>query len=138
MPASRTLILSTGVVLLFSLFVSACKDDNPLTGESPSNVIFPAAGISYGRHMQPLFDQTCALVGCHDDGQHQSALKLTNYGNLMFNSLPVVIRSKPDESVLVWRVEGRVGQRMPPYGNPLNQNQINGIRTWVAEGAINN
>jgi hypothetical protein len=51
----------------------------------------------------------------------------------------VVIPGKPDQSILVFWIEGRVGtERMPPGSQALNQNQINGIRTWVAEGAKNN
>jgi hypothetical protein len=40
---------------------------------------------------------------------------------------------------LIRRVEGQAGYpRMPPYTNMLNDNQINGLRTWIAEGAKNN
>jgi hypothetical protein len=56
----------------------------------------------------------------------------------MFNSLQVVVRGEPDQSVLVFRIEGSLSPRMPLNLNALNQNQINGIRTWVAEGALNN
>ncbi len=128
------------MVLLFpALLPLGCKDANPLTGESPSNIVFPATGVKFGLHVQPLFDQTCALVGCHDNSAHQSALKLDNYGDLVFNAPQTeVVRGKPDASVLVLRIQGTTGTRMPPYGNPLNQNQVNGIRTWIAEGANNN
>jgi mono/diheme cytochrome c family protein len=119
---------------------AGCKDVNPqlANGDSPSNVVFPAANVSYRYNLQPLFDQACALSGCHDDGAHQSALKLTSFGNLMFQLPGVVVPGKPDQSTLVFRIEGRVGDRMPPTTNQLNDNQINGIRTWVAEGAKNN
>jgi hypothetical protein len=40
--------------------------------------------------------------------------------------------------VLVLRIQGSVGARMPPGQYPLNQNQIDGIRTWIAEGAKDN
>jgi hypothetical protein len=37
------------------------------------------------------------------------------------------------------KIEGRAdGARMPLNRNPLNQNQINGIRTWINEGAQRN
>ena len=134
----RAGVLPAVTWVLLVMICAGCKDQNPVNGDSPSNIVFPATNVSYGRHVEPLFQQTCTLAGCHDDGNHQSALKLTSYDNLMFGSLPVVVRSKPDESVLVWRVEGRVGARMPFNRNALNQNQINGIRTWIAEGASNN
>lgn len=115
-----------------------CKDSvaDP-DGGSPSDVVFPASNVSYQEHVQPLFNQTCALAGCHDDGQNQR-VRLTSYGNLVFANPPVLVEGVPDQSLLVLRIEGRLGQRMPLNRNPLNQNQINGIRAWVAEGARNN
>jgi hypothetical protein len=116
-----------------------CKDVNsPLAGDSPSNIVFPTANVSFGRQVQPLFNQTCALAGCHDDGDHQSVLKLTSYDNLMFGGALVVVRKQPDQSVIVLSIEGRVGSLMPLNRNPLNQNQITGIRAWIGEGALNN
>ncbi len=125
-------------VLAASLQVFGCKDSNPLTGESPSNIVFPSTGVSYGRHVQPLFDQACNYSGCHDDGQHQSQLKLTTYDNTVRMLPGIVIPNDPDHSLLVLRIQGSIGPRMPPSGNGLNDNQINGIRSWIAAGAPNN
>ncbi len=138
MRSGIRLLLSAGVCAGL-LGLTGCKDDSVSgSGDSPSNIIFPASNVSHIQHVQPLFNQTCTLVGCHDDGQHQSALRLTSYDRLMFGSLQVVVQGQPDQSVLVLRIEGRLGERMPLGKNPLNQNQINGIRTWIAEGALNN
>jgi len=115
-----------------------CKDqNNPVDGESPSNVVFPVRDVSYQYHVQVLFDQACNSASCHGEGAHPSALKLTNWGNTVIMTPGVVIPGKPDASTLVLRIEGR-GAIMPPYGNLLNQNQINGIRAWIVEGAKNN
>lgn len=125
--------------LLLSAAVPACKDTVvPNQGDSPSNVLFPARDVSFTYHVQPLFNQACNYTGCHDAGAHQSPLKLTGYGELVLTIPGIVVSGQPDQSMLVFRVEGRVGQRMPPGNYPLNQNQINGVRTWVAEGAKNN
>lgn len=127
------------VAASLSLSVLACKDDNP-TGDdgSPSTVVFPTSNVSYDQHVQPLFNQACALSGCHDNGSTQSPLKLTSYGNAVLSIPGIVVARNPDGSTLVLRIQGSVGQRMPPTGNMLNQNQINGIRTWIAEGARQN
>lgn len=117
---------------------AGCKDQNPVDGESPSNIVFPISNVSYGQHVQPLFNQACNYAGCHDDSQHQSMLKLTSYDNLIYGGALVIVRNKPDQSTLVLRIQGNVGTRMPPSGNPLNQNQITGIRAWIGEGALNN
>ncbi len=125
-------------VLAAGLQIFGCKDSNPLTGESPSNVVFPSSGVSYYRHVQPLFDQACNYSGCHDDGQHQSQLKLTTYDNTV-RALPgIVIPGDAAHSLLVLRIQGSIGPRMPPSGNGLNDNQINGIRSWINAGAPNN
>jgi hypothetical protein len=122
------------------VLLGGCKDDNPglALGDSPSNVIFPISKVSYNNQIQPLFNQTCNNIGCHDDGAHPSPLKLTSYDNLMFELPGIVIIGKPDQSTLVLRIQGTSGNRMPPTTNKLNDNQINGIRTWIVEGAKNN
>jgi hypothetical protein len=130
-------VVLAGAVL--TCLTAGCKDEiAPDNGDSPSNIVFPPSNVSYAVSVQPLFNQTCALVGCHDDGQHQSALKLTSYDNLMFGSLPVVNRGDPANSILVLRIEGRLQPRMPLNRNSLNQNQVDGIRAWIGEGALNN
>ncbi|MDL1892769.1 hypothetical protein FBQ87_07760 [Sphingobacteriales bacterium CHB3] len=131
------LVLATGSVL------AGCKKDEGIIGPdgSPSDVIFPTTNISYSQHVQRLFSQTCMYVGCHSQAEPADQLKLDTYENLRYGvrGLPVVIPGSPETSELVFRIEGRTGQRMPPNTtNPLNQNQINGIRTWIAEGALKN
>ncbi len=125
---------------LLVLLAGGCKDVNPglANGQSPSNIFFPPNNISYSRQVQPLFNQACSLVGCHDDGSTESVLHLTSYANLMFQLPGIVVAGKPDQSNLVLRIQGSVGQRMPPTTNQLNDNQINGIRAWIVEGAKNN
>jgi len=76
---------------------------------------------------------------CHDADAPVGRVKLTTWGHTVLDLPGIVIPGEPDNSELVFRIDGRVGVgRMPPYGNPLNQNQINGIRTWIAEGAKQN
>jgi hypothetical protein len=127
----------TRLVLLLGVCMAAgCKDENnPLDGDSPSNIVFPLSNVSYTYEVQPLFDQTCALSGCHDDGAHQSLLVLTSWGSLMNGNTFAVTSYKPESSLLVWRIEGSIGPRMPSVQRPLNQNQITGIRAWIGEGA---
>ena len=127
-----------GVISLACVFVPGCKDVNPLTYGSPSNVIFPNSNVSYGQHVQPTFDQACNYSGCHDDGQHQSDLRLTNYDNTVRMLPGIVYPGDPSHSLLVLRIQGSITPRMPPDGNGLNDNQINGIRSWIVEGAKNN
>lgn len=139
----KSLIRVVCLVLATASMVAGCKKDEGIIGPdgSPSDVIFPTTNISYSQHVQRLFSQTCTYVGCHSQAEPADQLKLDTYENLRYGvrGLPVVIPGSPETSELVFRIEGRTGQRMPPNTtNPLNQNQINGIRTWIAEGALKN
>jgi hypothetical protein len=130
---------AVGVGMLLGLMaLFGCKDDigNP---KGPT-VVFPDSNVSYTQHVQPLFYQSCNFAGCHDDSQPPSRLKLTTYYNLMYPETGhiVVERGRPDQSILVLRIEGLLGERMPSKGDTLNSNQINGIRRWILEGAKNN
>jgi hypothetical protein len=121
------------------LFAWSCKD-NPVTGAdgSPSDIVFPASNVSYQVHVQPLFNQTCALVGCHDSQAQPQVGSLTSYSATVFDQPGNVVPGDPDNSILVIRIQGTSGTRMPVGKNPLNKNQIDGIRTWILEGAKNN
>jgi len=122
----------------------AVQKDTGVTGldGSPSNIIFPRRRVSYSRQVQPLFNQTCALVGCHSQAETGDRLKLDSYQNLRFGirGLPVFIPGNAASSELVGTIQGTWGgvDRMPVGRNPLNQNQINGIRAWVNEGGRDN
>jgi len=117
----------------------SCKGTAPSGPDgSPSTIIFPVNNVSYSSQVQPLFDQACNSSSCHGSGTQTNPLVLASYGQAVLTVPGIVVPAKPDASVLVLRISGSVGARMPPGEYPLNQNQINGIRTWIVEGAKNN
>jgi hypothetical protein len=133
-------ILSTVLFAGALVIHGGCKNDNPVGEDgSPSNIVFPPSNVSYSVSVQPLFNQACNYSGCHGSDAPPNLVKLTSWGDLMTTGagVGVVIPDQPEQSTLVLRIEGR-GARMPPTGLPLNLNQINGIRAWIAEGAKNN
>jgi hypothetical protein len=50
----------------------------------------------------------------------------------------LVVGGAPSNSLLVQRLEGTIPPIMPSNQNPLTDNQKNGIRKWISEGAKNN
>lgn len=125
------------VLILVMLFVS-CKDE--LTGLDDSSIVFPATNVSFGRHVEPLFQQRCAVSGCHAGGSPAAGLSLQTpaYSNLMNHQPRLVVAGASSNSLLILRLEGRIQPRMPLSGNPLNQNQLDGMKKWIDEGALNN
>ncbi len=137
MRTLRTAALLTGFLLL--LFWSFnCKDSITDNG---ANIVFPDSGVSYGRHVEPLFLSACAIPGCHTaaDKDNSGGLSLETYQEA--TSVPLVIIPRDTvNSRLVWSLEGKNNTpRMPPVGRPgLTTNQINGLKRWILEGAQNN
>lgn len=120
------------IILLLPLFYSCDDTVNPLYYD------IPESNVSYSKHIQPLFNLKCTNSGCHDDQTRAGNLSLTSYGNTTAD-LQIVVPYHPENSVLVWAIEGRIpaGFMPPPTAPvaPLTDNQINGIKTWIKEGA---
>jgi hypothetical protein len=126
------IVMVCGFMLPF-LLIFGCDDS---TGPV-SDILFPDTNVSYSLHVQPLFTQTCTFSGCHNDASRSGNLSLTNYQNAT-QPIGVIVAGDPDGSRLYQRIQGIGGPRMPLNRAPLNDNQINGIRTWIQEGALNN
>ena len=126
------------IIGISGLVCSSCEDES--TGTGISDVVFPDAAVSYSQHVDLLFQQSCASSRCHGGSNPASQLDLEfpSYRGLMDHSPRLVLPGDGANSLLVLRLTGEVGERMPLRQQPLNQNQINGIRTWINEGAINN
>ena len=134
-------IYSLYLVLIFSsiIFYTGCKD-TVAGSEDIDSIIIPSSNVSFSEYIQPVFFVKCATSGCHDDGNRAGGLSLTSWANTTIDP-SVVFPGKPNNSKLVWAIEGQAGiPPMPPTGfaRPLTVNQIQGIRIWVEEGAKNN
>ena len=115
-----------------------CKDS--VTGPSP--IVFPSKNVSFGKYVQPLFLQECAIPQCHtQDSKSQAGdLSLESWSDAMSTPL-VIIQGDTLNSVLVWSIEQKNGKpKMPPINTSLTLtvNQINGLKQWIWEGAKNN
>ena len=120
------LLLSVAFLLL-----TACKDQLVTEG----TIVFPDSSVSYGSHIEPLFTTRC--LGCHN-GAYPPNLSPPSYSALVTYQPQLIIPGQGNNSLLVQLLDGRAAPIMPPSGEMLNQNQINGIKTWIDEGALNN
>jgi hypothetical protein len=122
-------------LLCYCLLFIACTDTGVDNGEE---IVFPETGVSYTEHVQPYFFLSCATSGCHDDRTMAGnpPLSLTSYLNATA-SPGIVIPGDPDASLLIQKVDGRLPHEVfvPII---INDNQLQGLRTWIDEGAKNN
>lgn len=119
--------------LLLLLFFSAGCDD---TTTNIDNEVIPDSNVSYSQHIQPIFNAKC--INCHGAGTIESGLDLTTWAGTTADP-SIVFPGEPENSKLVWSIEGNPAvSPMPPIGTsyrPLTDNQIRGVKTWIAEGA---
>lgn len=125
------------VTLLFTILVIGCDDS--LSSEYLDNIIIPSEDVSYNEYIQPVLNVKCGTTGCHDDGTRAGEYSVSNWANVVYPG--IVDPSNVETSRLVWRIEGLGVPLMPPIGaivRPLTRNQVDGIKTWIREGAKNN
>lgn len=121
------------LTLVGLMLVAAC--DDTINVSDLDNIIIPASNVSYEVYIQPVLTAKCARAGCHDDQTMEAGLSLTSWSNTT-KSYQIVAPGLPQNSKLVWSIEGTSGNIMPPLGYwAVTQNQIAGIKTWIKEGA---
>lgn len=133
----KNILLSASLLSLFlAVILTGCKDT--VTNQQVDNTVIPASNVLFGKHIQPIFNVKCTSSGCHDDETRAGNYSLTSWTNA---HIPGIINDyEPETSRIVWAVEGQLGSNnMPPFGYPgLTKNQIEGLKTWIKEGAKNN
>lgn len=105
--------------------------------------------VSFSTIQENVFNSSCALSGCHRGPAAAEGLDLSAgnaYDNLVgvaseqVSNLDRVDPDNPDDSYLIIKLEG--GDRMadgsaqmPRGREPLSDDQIDLIRTWIEDGA---
>ena len=93
--------------------------------------------VSFAADVAPLLVANCN--GCHIDAQQtRGGLRMDTFAQLLRggDSGPIVLPGKGDTSLLVKKLRGAVGERMPTGGREaLSPESIQLISTWIDEGA---
>jgi len=129
-------------LVILSVFSYGCE-----RAEEPQpNTVQP----TFGSIQENIFSTNCALSGCHKGSSPPHGLNLeegnafNNIVNVPSKEVPSLLRIKPgqpDESYLYMKITGAagiIGSRMPFGKPPLQDEQIEAIRQWIADGAANN
>jgi hypothetical protein len=140
--------------VLAALLAVACGTDKvtkgietPVCGPSPA-MAKGKATVSFRRDVLPLFSRHgCASVDCHGEPFPQSNYDLTGYATLFGPGAEAarlktcnVIPGNAQESYLIEKLEGRMarGDRMPLGKEPMAAQELQFLRTWIDEGALDN
>lgn len=93
--------------------------------------------VSFSNEIGPLLMDNCN--GCHIGAMRASGnLSMDTFQQLLrgSNDGPIIVPGKPEESLLIKKLRGTSGQRMPAGGRPpLEDIEIAKVATWIKEGA---
>ena len=99
--------------------------------------------VSYSQDVRPILEKNC--LECHEEGGSgyvASGFSMASYEDLMKGTKfgPVVKPEDSFTSALTMLVEGRADPsiQMPHGKEPLNEEEIATLKTWVDQGAKNN
>jgi hypothetical protein len=94
-----------------------------------------AESVQFNRDLAPLLVANC--IGCHGGDQPTGQLRLETFGDLLKGgaSGAAIEAGKPAESLLIKRLRGIDGERMPQEKPPLAEDAIKNFETWIREGA---
>ncbi len=112
----------------------------PPTDTNPPPEVRRSTGnetVSFAADVAPLLVKNCN--GCHIDAmQTRGGLRMDTFAQLFRggDSGAVVTPGKGEQSLLVKKLRGMVGEQMPAGGRPaLSDDSIKLISTWIDEGA---
>ncbi|MCZ7610931.1 MAG: hypothetical protein M5U17_12300 [Ignavibacterium sp.] len=131
-------ILRFLVLITLSIVLISC--DDTLTVEDVDSKPMPQSNISFAENIYPILQVKCAFSGCHAQPNPSKGLDLSTYSGVTADP-GIVFPREPDLSKLVWTIEAIPPfPPMPPvgYAKPVTNEQIRGIKKWIAEGALNN
>lgn len=125
-------------LFISGLIISFLGCDDTITVQDLDNREIPDSNVSYSKDIAPIFELKC--VSCHGSGTLEGGIDLSTWSGIV--DPRIVIPGEADTSPLVWSIEWRPGSlRMPPEDSPflpLTTKQIQGVKTWIDEGAENN
>ncbi|MFO1065654.1 MAG: c-type cytochrome domain-containing protein [Pirellulales bacterium] len=94
--------------------------------------------VSYAKTIEPLFRSKCQ--GCHQPAKPQGKYEMTNFSRLLAageSGSAAIVPGKPDESYLIDQITVHDGKaEMPKKGQPLSAVEIESIRKWIEQGAV--
>ena len=88
-----------------------------------------SAQVDFATSIHPILAGRCAP--CHSGDKPQGGFSVASREGI----LQAVTPGKPEDSLLIKKVSGTAGDRMPPVGGNLSEAQIALLRDWIREGA---
>lgn len=140
---------AVNALLSGNTYLNVHTQANP-TGEIRGQIVPGTRLISFRNEIQPIFNRSCAVAGCHESARPRHNLDLSagvarsNLVNVQSALNPAFIRVVPgnaDQSLLYLKISQTnppIGAQMPFGQSPLPLEEQQKIRDWINQGALDN
>ncbi|MCO8121576.1 DUF1549 domain-containing protein [Stieleria sp. TO1_6] len=117
--------------------MNPCAAQSPPPKETPTSPA--AAAVSYSKQIEPVLRRNC--FGCHQGAKQLGDYVMTDTHALVAggeSGQPAIVPGKPDESFLVQQITAvdSVAEMPKPPAKPLSDADVELIRRWITEGAV--
>src|ERR1700750_741138 len=127
---------------LLPFFAAALASSAVAAPPKKQEVEDPNAPTSYYKKIRPIFQANCQ--GCHQPAKSKGGYVMTDFARLLSggeecakDGSKAVVPSDPGKSLLVHQISPENGEaEMPPKKDPLHDFEIQLIRKWISEGAV--
>lgn len=116
------MIQKLSILVIAISLLSSCYKDNEEELYPNNFVGIDTTTYFYAKDIQPLVAGNCAFGSCHVSGA--TLPNLSTYDALKANITRVKVRA--------------VDLKSMPLGGPMSPNNINMLKKWIADGALNN
>jgi len=136
----KTTIYISSLAFALGLLYS-CKHEKPLPEPSNDPIVSmdcPSDTVYFQNTILPILVSNCAMSGCHDQESAREGIVLTDYMQII--NTGSVERGNARHSSLYKAISDlNADDVMPPsnYGS-LTSEEIDAIKKWIDQGAINN
>jgi hypothetical protein len=128
-------------MLVFTIM--ACKHE-PLVPNDPS-VDPPVVGgacdpdsVYFQNQILPILVSNCTESGCHNEVDRKEGVVLTSYQGFLTTVEHVTLNDWGENKLIRSLQETDLEERMPQNKPPLSTDQINLLKKWISQGAVNN
>ena len=95
--------------------------------------------VSYYKEVRPILQQNCQ--GCHQPAKAGGGFVMTSFADLFKKTdhdEPGIVAKQPVESAIIKQItkNGAKPPKMPRGKDPLSQHEVNIIKNWIAQGAV--
>lgn len=135
-------VKSLSIAVIFASFLTAaCKHEKPIGEPSNDPIVSmecPSDTVYFQNTILPILISNCAMSGCHDQVSAREGIILTDYVNAI-NTGSIDLGNAKHSELYQAITDFNSDDLMPPsnYGS-LTSDEINAIKKWIDQGAINN